>query len=84
MPDDPVDEEDEEGKKEASQDLADSKNEGPCLGSPYNKDHNVFGPILGPTIYTIPYLLQKRFIDCCRFGAGRARHACVLLGRGRR
>ena len=36
--------------------LAVSKNMGPHFGSPYNKDHNIFGSILGPPIYGSPHL----------------------------
>ena len=34
--------------------VAVSKNQGPHFGSPYNKDHNMFGFILGPPIYGSP------------------------------
>ena len=32
-----------------------STNEGPHFGSPYNKDHNIFGSTLGPPIYGSPH-----------------------------
>ena len=35
--------------------MAVSQNKGPHFGSPYNKDHNIFGPILGPPIYGSPH-----------------------------
>ena len=36
-------------------------NQGPHFGSPYNKDHNVFGSILGPPIYGSPHLRSGLF-----------------------
>ena len=40
-----------------------------CFGSPYNKDHNMFGSILGPPIYGSPHmcLLSPKTISCCFF-----------------
>ena len=36
--------------------MAVSKNYGPHFGSPYNKDHNIFGSILGAPIYGSPHI----------------------------
>ena len=36
--------------------MAVSKNQGPHFGSPYNKDHNIFGSILGSPIYGSPHI----------------------------
>ena len=38
--------------------LAVSTNEGPHFGSPYNKDQNIFGSILGPSVYGSPHMSQ--------------------------
>ena len=33
-----------------------SHTSGPHFGSPYNKDHNIFGSILGPPVYGSPHI----------------------------
>ena len=38
-----------------------SKTNGPHFGSPYNKDHNIFGSILGPPIYGSPHIRALDF-----------------------
>ena len=36
---------------------------GAHFGSPYNKDHNIFGSILGPPIYGSPHMHPIRGVD---------------------
>ena len=60
--------------------MAVSTNQGPHFGSPYHKDHNVFGSILGPPIYGSPHwlFLSIEALGCgcpykspaCPFGLG--------------
>ena len=41
--------------------MAVSKNWGPHFGSPYNKDPNIFGSILGPPICGSPHMNMTYF-----------------------
>ena len=43
--------------------MAVSQKKGPHFGSPYNKDHNIFGFILGPPIYGSPHIPFERAIE---------------------
>ena len=50
--------------------MAVSKNEGPHFGSPCNKDHQIFGSILGPPVYGSPHIWRGTFFCQLTAGAG--------------